>query len=298
MLYQSASDASGIANALSGLGIVQARLGDFEGANRHLQQSLERFRELDDPSMISLVTFVLAYIALLQGERASATSLADESLRIAQELDDEWNILYALMLQGYLALDDDRQREALTLLRESLTMSLQLDDLRAVAYTVEGMAAVHASQGRVEAAWFAGVAASIREQSGHALPMVEAAWHERYLALARGQFDDETWNVAWAAGQAVSHSQAMQRALGLGETVESDGAVPEPSLAAPPVPPLSPRELDVLRLLVDGRSNQEIAGLLFISHRTVASHVESILNKLDLESRTAAATWAVRNGLA
>ena len=60
---------------------------------------------------------------------------------------------------------------------------------------------------------------------------------------------------------------------------------------------LSPRELDVLRLVVDGRSNQEIATALFISRPTVANHVASILSKLGVDSRTAAATWAVRQGL-
>jgi DNA-binding NarL/FixJ family response regulator len=61
---------------------------------------------------------------------------------------------------------------------------------------------------------------------------------------------------------------------------------------------LSRRELDVVRLLVDGRSNQEIAEILFISPHTAANHVTNIMNKLGVESRTAAATWAVRQGIA
>ena len=54
---------------------------------------------------------------------------------------------------------------------------------------------------------------------------------------------------------------------------------------------------DVLRLVVEGKSNQEIAAALFISASTVARHVTNILGKLGVESRTAAATWAMRNGL-
>jgi DNA-binding CsgD family transcriptional regulator len=60
---------------------------------------------------------------------------------------------------------------------------------------------------------------------------------------------------------------------------------------------LSARELDVLRLLVDGRTNQEIAQALSISHHTAANHVANIMSKLGLESRTAAAAWAVRHGI-
>ncbi|HUG14112.1 MAG TPA: AAA family ATPase [Thermomicrobiales bacterium] len=60
---------------------------------------------------------------------------------------------------------------------------------------------------------------------------------------------------------------------------------------------ISPREMEVLRLLVEGRSNQEIGDALFISPHTVARHVASIMNKLGAESRTAAATYAMRHGL-
>ena len=61
---------------------------------------------------------------------------------------------------------------------------------------------------------------------------------------------------------------------------------------------LTSRELVVLRLLADGRSNQHIADSLFISQRTVANHVANIMAKLDVPSRTAAVAYAVRHGLA
>lgn len=61
---------------------------------------------------------------------------------------------------------------------------------------------------------------------------------------------------------------------------------------------LSARESEVLRLLADGQTNQEIAEALYISPHTAANHVANIMNKLGVDSRTAAATWAVRNGLA
>jgi NarL family two-component system response regulator LiaR len=54
----------------------------------------------------------------------------------------------------------------------------------------------------------------------------------------------------------------------------------------------------VLKLIADGLTNQEIADALFVSHRTVASHASSILGKLDLTSRTAAVSYAIRHGLA
>ena len=61
---------------------------------------------------------------------------------------------------------------------------------------------------------------------------------------------------------------------------------------------LTPREAEVLRLLAQGLSDREIAEGLFLSSRTVGGHVTSLLTKLDLDSRTAAAVYAVRHGLA
>lgn len=60
---------------------------------------------------------------------------------------------------------------------------------------------------------------------------------------------------------------------------------------------LTPRERDVLRLLVEGHSDAEIADALCIAPRTVSWHVGHILAKLNVESRTAAATVAIRRSL-
>ncbi len=58
---------------------------------------------------------------------------------------------------------------------------------------------------------------------------------------------------------------------------------------------LSPREIQVLRLVADGKSNAEIARELTLSSTTVRNHVSAILNKLGLSNRIEAATYAVRN---
>jgi DNA-binding NarL/FixJ family response regulator len=60
---------------------------------------------------------------------------------------------------------------------------------------------------------------------------------------------------------------------------------------------LTHREMDVLRLVADGRSNHEIASALFLSPKTVRNRVSVILGKLGVESRTAAAAFALRNNL-
>ncbi len=61
--------------------------------------------------------------------------------------------------------------------------------------------------------------------------------------------------------------------------------------------PLAPRELDTLRLIARGLSNQEIADQLVVHERTIAKYVSSILDKLHLANRTQAALYAIREGL-
>ena len=71
-----------------------------------------------------------------------------------------------------------------------------------------------------------------------------------------------------------------------------------PPKIAPTTDPLTGRELDVLRLVAQGKSNREIAEQLVITEMTVRTHVSNILSKLHLASRTQAALYALKEGLA
>jgi DNA-binding NarL/FixJ family response regulator len=84
-------------------------------------------------------------------------------------------------------------------------------------------------------------------------------------------------------------------AAALMERLRSQYVEPEPEVGG--AESLSPRELEVLRLVARGMENSEIAGALHISPRTAKNHVSSILGKLGLTNRIEAATYAVRRGL-
>ncbi len=73
--------------------------------------------------------------------------------------------------------------------------------------------------------------------------------------------------------------------------------IDHPSQLLYTVDPLTPRELETLRLIARGMSNQEIAAELHVHERTVAKYVSSILEKLQLANRTQAALYAIREGL-
>jgi two-component system, NarL family, response regulator DegU len=74
-----------------------------------------------------------------------------------------------------------------------------------------------------------------------------------------------------------------------------------PSSRRPNLPPgqriLTPREMEVLRLVATGETDRGIADVLYVSRRTVSSHVSNILAKLDVTSRRAAVVTAARIGL-
>lgn len=60
---------------------------------------------------------------------------------------------------------------------------------------------------------------------------------------------------------------------------------------------LSTCEMEVLKLLVKGQSNPEIAGVLYVSPNTVKTHVRGILNKFGVDNRVQAVVFALRHGL-
>ena len=95
-------------------------------------------------------------------------------------------------------------------------------------------------------------------------------------------------------GKEISQIKQSDFAKGLASTDEKK--ITKPAFHIPIVP-LSERELEVLKLIVDGKSNQEIGEKLFVTLATVKTHVRSILNKLSVDDRTQAAVKAMREGL-
>jgi DNA-binding CsgD family transcriptional regulator len=87
------------------------------------------------------------------------------------------------------------------------------------------------------------------------------------------------------AGKHLSRDAAIRMALG--EPAQVVAATPDDASVAP----LAKREVDVARLVAEGLSNKQIGARLFISERTVDSHVRSILNKLGFNSRAQIASW-------
>jgi DNA-binding NarL/FixJ family response regulator len=145
---------------------------------------------------------------------------------------------------------------------------------------------------------FLGVADRVRDEIG--IPRhegVSGVEYQRARELASGRLGQTGLEAAWQAGHEAAPVTFQKHMAAFVERVmdrpAAQQAKPQPELSG-----LTNREMQVLRLLADGFSNQEIASALSIGHRTSATHVGNILDKLGLSSRTAAVAYALRNGLA
>jgi non-specific serine/threonine protein kinase len=136
-----------------------------------------------------------------------------------------------------------------------------------------------------------GAAETLREEIGSHSAFPERTMFDRTESAVRSALSEKVRATAWSAGRSLMTAEAVDEALGL---LADRAATPAASLAEVV---LSPREQDVLRLLVMGRTDREIADALFISPRTAQGHVARLFDKLGVSTRTAAVAAALQSGL-
>jgi DNA-binding NarL/FixJ family response regulator len=125
---------------------------------------------------------------------------------------------------------------------------------------------------------------------------------ERLYTAIRAVNAGDAWLDASIASKVLKHYDSVNRSQSASVSVsELPQIIQLSAKGAPldrPLPePLSARELEVLRAIVEGLSNQEIADKLIISLATAKTHVRNILNKLAVDDRTQAAVQGMRRGL-
>jgi len=138
------------------------------------------------------------------------------------------------------------------------------------------------------------VAADLNRRMGARTWLAHTAYEHGRMLLARGRPEDSDrakslLSTAVALAEEIGMTALAARARGLGSAAPAQVALPDG---------LSPREIEILRLVARGLSNREIGGALTISEHTAANHVRSILRKTGSANRTEAASYAHRRGLA
>ena len=287
--FRRADDTPGALPLLGDLGLVAYHERDYETAKRLVRDSLVAYRAHGLTDRIAGALNVLGDLALLAGDRADATACYEESLAIWRELRGVPGIASALHKLGQVSRRAPDSERARALLAESLSLQRELGNQQGVAECLAALAATVADRGRPEqAAQVFAASATLLARIGVPLAPVDELTLEADLRTVRARLGPVMWDAAWAAGSALSIADAADLALGDPSTV-----APAPAVLAS----LSPREREVGQLIADGLTNREIANALSISEKTVGSHIDHIMTKLGLRSRTRIAVWAVDNGL-
>ncbi|TME05251.1 MAG: tetratricopeptide repeat protein [Chloroflexi bacterium] len=297
-------DTWGIAEALSLLARVAFHQGDHRAGKLPGEEGLVLFRDSGDRRGIAQILGVQSLTALYHGNYVTAFTLAEESLAIMRELGDQRHIARGLWSLGYVALFQDDYAKARTFYEEALALHREFGEKWFIASCLDGLAEVAIAKGQPEwAAHLLAAAALLREDLGVSPPSYNLANYERAVDTTRAQLGEERFAAAWAEGRKMTLEQVLAeqaRATTPGQTsTVSTIQQPADTAAPPPTYPdeLTPREVEVLRLVASGLSNAQMAEKLIISPRTVHAHVRSIYSKLFITSRSAATRYAIDHKL-
>ncbi len=268
--------------------------GDPEGAARDNAEALRLFRQAGDRLQAGTMLCNLSDYELWAGDMDAARGHLVESLDIARALNARNGTVIGTFNLGLAEYLSGSPGAAEALFAESLDLARRMGMKRHTAYALIGLAL--AGHGGADPGWSArlhGAADQALAELGHALQPLEGRLAGQDREQLRAAMGAEAFEAEYAAGRALDLAQvlaALERtdaAAGQASAAESGEAVSV----------LTPRELDVLKLVAQGLSNPDIARRLFLSEHTVHRHLANILRKLGLSSRAAAAAWGVRTGL-
>ena len=321
--------------ALTALGVNAWFSDDLDRARAWQEQALAVWRRLDDRRAIVRSLWFLGLVAAKRGEVARLEALSAEAAPLAPEIGislwqmvpDSLLALAALasgdgarvaeLLQptlayherhGYLwphawvtgmlaeaaVLDGDRRR-ALPLHQRSLAEFAEHGDVYAM---LDGLIAVAVDAtvfGQAEtAARLLGAVATVRAAVSQRVTWASVT-EEEAIAVVRAALPEAAFAAAFDSGRALPLADAVGLALAVTPETPARDTTPAQGHADPFG--LSPREREVLRLLAEGKSNQEIGAALFISPRTAGTHVANIFGKIGVNSRAAAVALAHERGL-
>ena len=289
-LCRELGDDWGVAQSLDYIGFVAWLRGDLDRAADLCAEAHAAFRELGDGEGVAWSLMSLGAVALYGGEHARAAALLEEALSLSREAGYREVVAWSLNGLGVLARREGRVGRAAGLLGESLSLHRELGDRWRTASVLEELGGVAASAGDPErAAVLLGAAGALRRAISDPVPPCERPDRDRDLAIARDGLEDAAFAGAWTRGEAMELAGAYEYALETGRRVAQD---PPDGTGG-----LSAREVEVLGLVAEGLTDQEVARALYLSPRTVGQHLRNVYRKLGVSSRTAAARAAIGRGL-
>jgi DNA-binding CsgD family transcriptional regulator len=296
-LYRELQDEEGIALVLFLIGSHAMFTGDFAHAKAPLAEVLSIQQQRSNPEGVALALTHLGALAGYQGDHTTARAHLREGLAIQRRAGSAFGTAYALSTLAMDLLESDEPVEACVLLRESIELNWKISSHPQLAWCFGFLAKAATGLGRYElAAFLRGAEAAMRIRTGALVPPAELETNDRSVSIVKSKLAADVFETAWAEGSAATPRAAVERALAIAAEL---GSLQSTSVAATADPfGLTPRESEILRLLVEGKTNPEIAEALFVSPRTVGTHLTNVFAKLGVANRAEAVAIAVRQGLA
>lgn len=304
-LYEAKGDLRGMSAARYMLGVVAEDRGDYDRATDLLTEAAALASRAGDRRGKSFAMLHLGMVTYGRDDHAAAVAYSEQGIALARELGSDAGTFlgtYCLALvaaaSGDLPRAAARYREIVAWLRASGVFGRVWPrrSIDAAGRTLNGIATLAAAAGLPEtAARLFAAAAADHAAIGSAPALPERTGFDRALAAVQSQLDPQSFADAWSTGETMSPVATL---ADMETVLSAASAASVPAAPAKPVTAgLTEREIEVLRLLVDGLTDREIAGRLFISPRTAMRHVANILAKLDANTRTAAVSYALRQGI-
>jgi tetratricopeptide (TPR) repeat protein len=193
---------------------VSGDQGNYERAKELYEEGLALSRELGGARPLGEYLISLGYEYLLMGDHERATALNEEAAELFHKRGRRGGLQYAFVNLGWAALARGDHKRAKTLHEENLLLYRELGAKLIASESLEGLACVAAATGEVErVAKLFGAAQTQREAVGYLHAPRDHALLEPYLAAARSQLDEASWQEAWARGRAMTPEEAISYAL-------------------------------------------------------------------------------------
>ena len=290
VIFRAQHDRLQAAYSLRQLGSIAIDRGRLEEAASYLAEGWESLRSVATPWDAAFTTYLWGRLAAASDRFEEAEERFAEAAAAFAEVGDRAYVAAATGRRAAAWLRLGGIGAARTAYAETLRLAQELHEQIWVAWALVGAAHMAVLDSRPETgARLLGATLAIRETTG------EGGYGDDLAPEVRAVLMAPRYAAARARGAVLPQARMIAEAFAVLEAGEVKRRRPQVGALGQRV--LTARERDVLRLLVDGLSDKEIAAALGISRYTASNHVTAIRDKLGAPSRAAVVAIAIRDGL-